>query len=268
MAGQTIIKPQTNIPITGIVEFCDFIPTRNPQYSDQIALRGKWDGAGDARIYLHLNCEGDMQRLGIVGQRQQNGNYPLLVQAPRIKLCKVEQNGQKRTLIELIGHAGALAQQVQQFNQQPQQGYAQQGTYQTPAQPQQGSLYPPAQTQAPMQMPANAPQQQQYAQPPQNAGGPSTYPAPGANWPNPTPAAQPSYSPAAAAPTATVAEVATTVPELCITFTDCLKLAEKIVIGAGGTMEHHLPQVFETATALFAVRCRRNLLGKTEFVPF
>ena len=265
MGQQQILKPQTNIPITGIVEYCDFIPTKNPQYSDQIALRGKWDGAGDARIYLHLNCEQDMQRLGIVGQRQQNGNYPMLVQAPRIKLCKVEQNGQKRTIIELIGHAGALAQQVQQY-QQPAQA----------PQQVQGTLYNQQGQQQAYNQPSQMPQTQ-YGNPQQ---GQQNYPQPGYLAPPSQPAqpffgsspaaAQPSNAPNAAAPAATVAQVATTVPELVITFQDCLKLATKIVTDAGGTLEHHLPQMFATASSLFAVRCDldRNLLGKTEFVPF
>lgn len=116
MAGTTI-KLQTNIPVMGTVEYCDFIPTKNPTYSDQIALRGKWDGAGDGRIYLHLSLEQDLQRLGVIGQRLSNGNYPLLVQAPKVKLCKVEQGGTKKTIVELLSHAGALAQQVQAYTQ-------------------------------------------------------------------------------------------------------------------------------------------------------
>jgi hypothetical protein len=105
MAG-TIVKLQTNIPTTGVVTYCDFIPTKNPQYSDQIALRGVWDGAGEGRIYLPLALESDFQTIGLIGQRTANGNYPLLMQSPRIKLLRIEistpKGPSKRTTVEIL----------------------------------------------------------------------------------------------------------------------------------------------------------------------
>ncbi len=105
MAG-IIVKLQTNIPLTGIVTYCDFIPTKNPQYSDQIALRGVWDGAGEGRVYLPLALESDMQTLGLIGQRAANGNYPLLIQQPRVKLLRLEistpKGPSKRTTVEIL----------------------------------------------------------------------------------------------------------------------------------------------------------------------
>ncbi len=233
MAGQ-ILKPQTNVPITGVITYVDFQPTKNPQYSDQIALRGTWDGAGEARIYLHLACEQDLQRQGIIGQRQQNGNYPLLVVSPRVQVLKTEQGTSKRTVVTLIGHNGTAAQSA------PQQQYsAPQQTASVPSYaPQQGSLYPPQQ----QAMPA-AP----YI-------------------PQPSAPAQPSFS--SPAPAATVAMVAVTVPQLVATFTDSVKLATTIITEAGGSLANHLPQVFETACALFSERCAQGLYGKTETVPF
>ncbi len=102
MAGTTI-KLQTNIPLTGVIEYCDFIKTRNPDYSDQIAFRGKWDGAGDGRVYLPLPVERDLQSAGIIGQRQDNGNYPLSKGRVRVKILKVEQGTTKHTTVELLG---------------------------------------------------------------------------------------------------------------------------------------------------------------------
>jgi hypothetical protein len=106
MAGVTV-KLQTNIPITGMVTYCDFIPTKNPQYSDQIALRGNWDGIGEGRIYLPLPLEKDFQNIGLVGDRSENGNYPLLIAQARIKLLRVEQGNTKRTTVELLSGTAA-----------------------------------------------------------------------------------------------------------------------------------------------------------------
>jgi hypothetical protein len=130
MAGTTI-KLQTNIPVIGTITYCDFIKSKNTApdgtpYSDQISLRGTWDGAGEGRMYLHLSIEQELKNLGVIGDRQANGNCPLLLQAPKVKVTKIEQGTAKRTVVELLGHAGALAQQVQQHTQQQQ------------------SLYPPA----------------------------------------------------------------------------------------------------------------------------
>lgn len=108
MAGATI-KLMTNIPLTGTVKYCDFIPTKNPQYSDQIALRGEWDGAGEGRVYLPLPLEKEMQNIGLIGQRGGNGNYPVLLAGARIKLFRVEQNGSKRTTVEILGGTPAPA---------------------------------------------------------------------------------------------------------------------------------------------------------------
>jgi hypothetical protein len=108
MAGQ-IIKLQTNIPVTGVLEYVDFIPTKNPQYSDQIAVKGQWDGAGEARIYLHLSLEKDLKSLGIIGEVNPNGSYPLLKTGARIKLTKIEQGTSKITKVELLSFSGEQA---------------------------------------------------------------------------------------------------------------------------------------------------------------
>lgn len=143
MAGTTI-KLQTNIQVIGTVDFCDYIISKNvgadgKPYSDQIALRGKWDGAGEGRMYLHLSVEGELQRLGVIGAKTANGNYPILVKEPKVKVTKIEQGTSKKTVIELLGHAGALAQAVQTHTQQQTQG----------------SLYQPAATQAVPATPPN-----------------------------------------------------------------------------------------------------------------
>ena len=197
------IKLQTNIPVTGTIGYCDFIPTKTPGYSDQISLQGKWDGAGDGRMYLHLAVEQDLQKLGIIGQRAQNGNYPLRLKEPKVKIAKVEQGASKRTIVELISHAGEIDQQVQNYA-------APQQTQQT----RQGSLYNPPATSAP--------------------------PAP------------PEVS----------------LEDLEKTYQDCLRVASKIWLGKAEAGKDYAECIGETASALFAQRCRLGLYGLTADVPF
>lgn len=134
MAGQ-IIKLATNIPVTGVVEYVDYIQSKNTApdgrpYSDQIAVRGKFD-CGEGRIYLPLQLEADFQRLGIVGPRQPNGNYPTKAAGTRIKLLRTEDGQRKIITLEVLS-AGVAPTSQPQYN----------------AAPPQPSLYPPAQTQA------------------------------------------------------------------------------------------------------------------------
>lgn len=111
MAG-TIIRLQTNIPLVGVAQYFDFCPTRTPGYSDQISIRGTFDGAGEGRVYLPLSVEGDFIKLGIVGARTQNGSYPILVQNPRIKILRTEQGNRKQTTVELVSSSGVIDQPV------------------------------------------------------------------------------------------------------------------------------------------------------------
>ncbi len=132
MAGQTI-KLQTNIPVTGVVEYVDYIQSKmsgpdGRPYSDQIAVRGKFD-CGEGRVYLPLSIEADFQMLGIVGPKQQNGNYPLKATGTRIKLLRTEDGNRKITTVEVLS-AGVAPTSQPQYN----------------AAPPQQSLYPPAQT--------------------------------------------------------------------------------------------------------------------------
>lgn len=104
MAGMTI-KLQTNIPVTGVLEYVDYIKTRTEGYKDQIALRGKWD-VGEGRIYLPLALESDLTKLGLIGEKQANGNYPLLQANPKIELLKTENGTTRFTAVKILS-AGA-----------------------------------------------------------------------------------------------------------------------------------------------------------------
>src|ERR1700693_576426 len=100
MAGTTI-KLQTNIPVTGVVEYVDYIKTTNPDYKDQIAVRGKFD-AGEGRIYLPLGVEGELFKIGLVGPKQANGNYPVLLRGAKVKFLKTENGNSRFTNIEIL----------------------------------------------------------------------------------------------------------------------------------------------------------------------
>jgi hypothetical protein len=114
----TTIKLQTNIPVTGLVKYIDFMPTKVPGYSDQIAVRGDWDGAGEGRVYLNVALEGEFKKAGLIGERSANGNYPLLVKAPRIKLVKTEEGNQKRTAVSVLSSEGSAPQPASQSSGQ------------------------------------------------------------------------------------------------------------------------------------------------------
>lgn len=52
--GSSTIKLKTNIPLIGVVQYADYAKTKNPEYSDQIKLKGNFDGHGEASVYLPL----------------------------------------------------------------------------------------------------------------------------------------------------------------------------------------------------------------------
>lgn len=100
------VKLQTNIPITGTLDYCDYIKSTNPQYNDQIALKGTWDGSGQGRIYLPLALEGELSKKGIIGPKAENGNYPVLMRGAKVRILRVEDGKSKRTSIDLLDSAG------------------------------------------------------------------------------------------------------------------------------------------------------------------
>src|ERR1700680_2059725 len=125
MAGATI-KLMTNIPVIGTPEYVDYIPTKNPDYKDQIAIRGKWH-VGEGRIYLPLPLEAELTKIGLIGAKQQNGNYPLRLTGARIKLLKTENGNSKITSVEVLSQGAAAAaptqapQQTTLYDKQPAQ---------------------------------------------------------------------------------------------------------------------------------------------------
>lgn len=111
MASNTV-RLQTNIPLIGTIKYVDFSATTNPQYSDQISLRGDFDGQpAGSRVYLPVRMEGDFQSLGIIGQREPNGNYRMLLRDPRVQILRTEDGNKKFTTVELLSGGGAAPQQ-------------------------------------------------------------------------------------------------------------------------------------------------------------
>lgn len=102
------VKLQTNIPLIGVVKYVDFAPTTKEGYSDQIAVRGTWEGEdGEPRVYLPMALEGRFQELGIVGAKSTDGNYPVKIAGAKIKIVKTEAGKKHLTTVELLnGTAG------------------------------------------------------------------------------------------------------------------------------------------------------------------
>lgn len=115
--ASTTIKLQTNIPLVGLLKYCDYAVSKNEKYGDQICVKGEFDGygengqsAGSGRVYLPLTMEGKLQSIGVIGPKSAAGNYPFLVGSPRVRFLKTEIDGNK-TLItpELLGSSQAPA---------------------------------------------------------------------------------------------------------------------------------------------------------------
>lgn len=83
------VKLMTNIPLTGRLSAAYFNPAkpnpRNPtqMFSEQISLKGTWDGQGEAYLSLNIALENDLRKLGVIdapaGQTDKDGNQKYVV---------------------------------------------------------------------------------------------------------------------------------------------------------------------------------------------
>lgn len=102
------IKLSTNIPVFGTIKYADFVKSNKEGYSDQIKVKGQFHtgdpaAAYEASVYLHMAMEGELTKMGVIGERQSNGSYKMLCQ-PSVRITKKEEGTRRFTeIIRLDG---------------------------------------------------------------------------------------------------------------------------------------------------------------------
>lgn len=96
------IKVQTNIPIVGTLKYVDFAPSKQEGWSDQICLKGTFDGIGEGRVYLADWLAKAMIEQGLIEasgtDRDGNQAYKVLYKG-RVQILREEHGTKKVTTI-------------------------------------------------------------------------------------------------------------------------------------------------------------------------
>ena len=101
------IKLEVNVPVTGVIRQVWYQKSTKAEWSDQIKIKGVWDGKGEGNIYVHNALEAQMQQKGIINAR--NGDSYAVIGSPRVQLLKKEDGTKKFVEVSLLSGGGASA---------------------------------------------------------------------------------------------------------------------------------------------------------------
>ena len=115
------LKLQTNIPVYGVVKYMDYYPAKmvdGKEYGAQIALKGTWEGTGEAAIYLPHFLANDIVGAGLAhsdGEKVFQGQtIPQFrwSHSGRVQVLKAEDGRIKRTTVLAVDATGAVPAQA------------------------------------------------------------------------------------------------------------------------------------------------------------
>jgi hypothetical protein len=111
-AKSTTIKLLTNVPLIGVLNYVDFSKSKTEGWSDQIALKGHFDGHGEGRVYLSDWLAKPMIENGIIEaagtDRDGNQAYKVLYKG-RVQILREENGPKKYTTILPLDQAATPA---------------------------------------------------------------------------------------------------------------------------------------------------------------
>ena len=102
MAVAPKIGLQTNIPTVGTLMYADFQKS-NQGYSDQLRVKGEWDGHGEGVMFLPLACKDQLAALGVIpSEPNERGSYKVNGR-PRVRVLRSGEGRDSRTTVTLDG---------------------------------------------------------------------------------------------------------------------------------------------------------------------
>ncbi len=103
-APSKTIKLATNIPLVGTVQSCYYAKSKTEGYSDQIKLKGTFDGQGEGSVYLPLRLVNDLATAGMLAvptdKKDNYGNQAFQwLYGGKIQILKQEEGTRKFTTV-------------------------------------------------------------------------------------------------------------------------------------------------------------------------
>jgi hypothetical protein len=108
------IQLQTNVPVNCTLAQVSLAPGQGTwpdgrPKQDQVVVAGNFEG-NVSKVFLPLPLEGELKKIGVIGDRNGNGSYSLLKPGAQLRFTKREDGKSKFTTVELVGQGQVTAQ--------------------------------------------------------------------------------------------------------------------------------------------------------------